>query len=288
MNKGGLGCSCAEGVAATHETATPAFHQSTVAAKPCQLIREGSVNVSWVTAATYDDRFFEGQEQEATRSADVVIPHIIEFLGGVPTTVLDVGCGIGAWLSVWALAGSEILGVDGQYLDDSKILIPVDRFVSYDLTLPLNLGRRFDLVTCLEVLEHLDEQAGQRLVGSLTSHGEVIVFSAASPGQGGTHHVNNRWPSYWARIFANYGYRVIDPFRSLIWGDERISWWYRQNLLVATSRPELDPADTKSLDKAHPELVRYLMERVEHPGGRAAAAELVRVITRRLRELRSR
>ena len=61
---------------------------------------------------------------------------------------------------------------------------------------------------------------------------DVVLFSAAIPGQGGTHHLNERWPSYWANLFGSAGYDVLDVVRANIWDDARVEWWYRQNLLV--------------------------------------------------------
>lgn len=59
-----------------------------------------------------------------------------------------------------------------------------------DVGAPIELHRRFDLVLCLEVAEHLPASAADTLVRSLTGLGNVIAFSAAIPFQGGANHVN--------------------------------------------------------------------------------------------------
>ena len=153
--------------------------------------------------------------------------------------------------------------MDGDYVPRDQLCIPADRFIDHDLSTPLNLGRRFDLVTCLEVAEHLPLEAAETFIDSLCRHADVVVFSAAIPGQGGTGHINERWPSFWAALFARHGYRPYDLLRSQLWWDERCGWWYRQNVLVfATDTVAHEhewPELTGPLDMVHPELfaLRY-------------------------------
>ncbi|VAZ94653.1 hypothetical protein LAUMK35_02694 [Mycobacterium pseudokansasii] len=175
-----------------------------------------------------------------------------------PDSVLDVGCGVGGWVATWLDSGVDAVGVDGDHVPRDQLRIPDSRFIDHDLTASLDLGRRFDLVTCLEVAEHLPPEAAETLVESLCRHGRVIVFSAAIPGQGGTGHVNERWPSFWAALFATHGYRPYDLLRGKLWYDTRCEWWYRQNVLVyATDDVAHEhgwPAMTGPLDMVHPEL----------------------------------
>ncbi len=83
-------------------------------------------------------------------------------------------------------------------------------------------ARRFDLGICLEVAEHLPTAGADQLVENLVRLSDVILFSAAIPHQGGTHHVNEQWPSYWADLFAARHYFAWDGLRWLIWQDARI------------------------------------------------------------------
>ena len=51
----------------------------------------------------------------------------------------------------------------------------------------------------------------------LTSLAPVVVFSAASAYQGGIHHVNEQWPTYWAALFAEHGLVAVDSLRKDLW-----------------------------------------------------------------------
>jgi len=100
---------------------------------------------------------------------------------------------------------------------------------------PIRIERRFDLAMSVEVAEHLPPERAAGFVADLCALAPVVLFSAAIPGQGGEHHVNEQWPSYWSRLFAARGYRASDVLRPAIWNDEQIAWWYRQNLVLFAS-----------------------------------------------------
>ena len=149
-----------------------------------------------------------------------VVPFVISLVA--PNSVLDVGCGIGTWLKIFEECGvSDYLGVDGDYVNRSLLKISETKFVAKDLRRPWSLNRKFDLLICLEVAEHLPKECAQEFVKVLVSHGEVILFSAAIPNQGGQNHLNEQWPEYWQAIFANFGYHFHDVIRPLFWSNEK-------------------------------------------------------------------
>lgn len=210
---------------------------------------------------SYDATFFDDVRDGAARSAAAIVPIVLAL---VPArSVVDVGCGDGTWLSAFAAAGvPDILGIDGASAEARHLAIPADRFQERDLAAPLAIRRRFDLAVCLEVGEHLPDAAAPTLVDSLVRLAPVVLFSAAVPHQTGNHHVNERWPEYWAQAFAVHGYRPADAIRPAVWTDERVEWWYAQNafLYVSTEAAERAPAlsaavaatDPASLTRIHP------------------------------------
>ena len=213
---------------------------------------------------TYTPDFFKAISGPASESAAVLLPTVFELVG-TPTSILDVGCGTGAWLATARDLGVvKIVGVDGGYLPPEQVVISQSEFVAADLTKPFDLLRRFDVVMSLEVAEHLDEQAASGFVRSLTTHGDVILFSAATPGQGGNHHVNERLPSYWVDQFASQGFQLFDLIRPRIWSDDRIMFYYRQNALLfatgeAAGRLQRVPRPP-IVDIVHPEQLTYWKE----------------------------
>ena len=189
-----------------------------------------------MTDSLYNPAFFSGHQAGSIASARVAVPLLLAL---VPAKrVVDVGCGTGAWLSVFAGLGvADIRGVDGPWVQRERLLIPGDRFTTADVgaVLPAQVGTGFDLACCLEVGEHLPARAAATLVESLTRFAPVVAFSAAIPGQGGTGHINEQWPAYWAALFAARGFRAIDCLRSRLWNEPAVQWWYAQNLVVFAS-----------------------------------------------------
>jgi SAM-dependent methyltransferase len=153
-----------------------------------------------------------------------------------PSSVVDVGCGTGLWLEEFQTRGvSDILGIDHEGAQQASLRIPADKFVAHDLTKPFVWDRRFDLVLSLEVAEHLDPSVADQFVGTLTDLGSTVVFSAAVPFQQGVHHVNLRWPSYWAQLFAARGYSPSVSLRDEIWSLIELDPWYVQNIVAFES-----------------------------------------------------
>ncbi|MEH6628005.1 MAG: class I SAM-dependent methyltransferase [Motiliproteus sp.] len=183
--------------------------------------------------AQYDDSFFDYVSEGAIRSAQALLPWLdaLEI-----NSVLDVGCGRGAWLSVWQQQGVEtLIGIDGDYVDRNSLLIEASQFVAADLSAPFEVEQQFDLVQSLEVAEHLPPECAQEFVNSLTRHGNLVLFSAAPKGQGGEHHINEQSYQYWRQLFARRGYIAIDYLRPAIADNDKIEPWYRYNsFLYAT------------------------------------------------------
>ncbi|MEQ8735433.1 MAG: methyltransferase domain-containing protein [Rhodospirillaceae bacterium] len=188
-----------------------------------------------------------------------------------PSSVLDIGCGHGAWLQAAKELGADtILGVDGPWINPSELLIPQSCFLSQSLESPLDLGQQFDLVISLEVAEHLPKAVADVFVDSLVRHGNIILFSAAIPFQGGNGHVNEQWQSYWAHKFSQKHFVALDLIRPMFWGDTQILWWLKQNVIVYLKEekisrwPSVKNAITENLDllsTVHPDLYLDWVER---------------------------
>jgi hypothetical protein len=187
----------------------------------------------------YPETFYSTSWQRASRSARRVVPLLMELVA--PRSAVDVGCGAAAWLEALREAGvDDVLGVDGPHVTPGLLRIPPALFHAHDLQTPLRLPRRFDLALSLEVAEHLPATQAERFVGDLADLAPVVGFSAAIPGQGGTRHVNEQWPEYWAALFRARGYLVVDCLRPRIWHDPEVEFFYAQNMLLFAAAAELD------------------------------------------------
>jgi hypothetical protein len=176
----------------------------------------------------YSHDFYDYIDAGSRRSARAVAKLLLPEM--TIASLLDVGAGHGAWAAEWLTAGvRDVVAVDGDYVRRDQLAIPAGAFIAHDLATPLDLGRRFDLVQSLEVAEHLPHAKDATFVDNLVAHGDVILFSAAVPHQGGEHHVNEQPPEYWRRLFAARGYEPFDFVRPGLAGAPGVMPWYRFN-----------------------------------------------------------
>jgi len=181
-----------------------------------------------------------GSRRSARAVASILLPEM------KIASLLDVGAGHGAWAAEWLAAGvKNVVAVDGDYVQPDQLAIPKKNFRAHDLSTPLDLKKSFDLVQSLEVAEHLPEGKAELFVDNLIRHGDVILFSAAVPHQGGEHHVNEQPPEYWRRKFAARGYAAFDFVRPKLEGRSEVMPWYRFNSYVYANE-----AGQKRLSKA--------------------------------------
>jgi SAM-dependent methyltransferase len=185
---------------------------------------------------SYSAAFYESQKTGSRLSAERIVPILTDLLR--PQSVIDVGCGIGAWLFVFkALGVSRVTGIDGDWAA-SHLEIKPSEFVSFDFAsapIPYSLDlpiRKYDLAICLEFLEHLQPNIAGELVNFLCSVSDVVIASAAIPNQGGVHHVNEQWPDYWAALFRERGYVPCDALRHVFWNIPDVEPCYAQNTIL--------------------------------------------------------
>lgn len=187
-------------------------------------------------------------------SATEIVPVIMALVK--PSSVVDLGCALGGWLRVFKDNGvKEILGVDGDWIDQELLLIAREEFITADLTKPLDVRKRFDLAISLEVAEHIESQYADVFLDSLTKLSSVVLFTAAVPDQGGVHHVNEQWPEYWVDKFKKRGFILIDCVRKKIW-ESNVEPCYAQNSLLFVEPNEL---------KNHPNLQGEMQGAVSTP-----------------------
>jgi SAM-dependent methyltransferase len=220
----------------------------------------------------YGKKFYDKQGPSSAASAKLVVPHIVELFQ--PTSAIDIGCGIGTWCAALADAGvGDVYGLDGPWVEAERFALGPQRFIPFDFDTaakpyaPPLPRARFDLLVSFEFLEHVDPMHAADIVAFMTATADIIVAGAAPPGQGGKNHVNEQWPSYWAKQFAAQGFVAYDALRPSIWNLEGVEPWYLQNPICyfkgsvptyVAARTEKEAADLLRAPQAlvHPELLR--------------------------------
>ncbi len=184
----------------------------------------------------YGSDYYESVvEGPAVRSAATIANSILNEFEA--TRIIDVGCGTGALLEALRDRGCEVFGLE---YSEAALKCCRSRRLSvakFDLETDLfNDNQTYDVTVSMEVAEHLPEMAADRYVDLLTRLSEVIIFTAAPPGQGGTDHVNEQPPSYWISKFQERGFKHAEEL-SQRWRESweavgEVEGWYKKNLMI--------------------------------------------------------
>lgn len=134
---------------------------------------------------------------------------------GKPPSILDIGCGTGAMVKAARQLGIDAIGVD-QVENESPDIV-------HDLEHPINLGRTYGLVMCIEVVEHIHKSNLGVFLNNITSHVQkkgILLFTAAHPGQGGDNHANLKSAMHWRNALYDRGMNYRDDLSYRM----RMSW----------------------------------------------------------------
>lgn len=178
----------------------------------------------------YNNFFYNNNRYGSVLSAQHVFFQLLRRLNVPIRSIVDFGCGTGTWLYTAKLFGiTEILGLDGDYIDPAQLMISEDEFSPTNLESQVVLEKKYDMAMSLECAEHLSETAADTFVDSLCTASDIVLFSAAHPGQGGDNHINEQPIEYWQDKFTERGYSYIE-IRDLYKSNVDIESWYKENI----------------------------------------------------------
>lgn len=202
-------------------------------------------------SSVYTQAFYDAGRVGMQKSAHEIVPYLYSLMQ--PKSVIDVGCGEGHWLKEFAELGVQrLVGVEPNV--ESLI---AGEHLKHDLELPLVLKESFDLCLCLETAEHLTPERAHGFILDLCHLSDTIIFSAAIPKQGGNHHLNEQWASYWVEKFDAQGFFATDMLRWHFWNNTSVEVWYRQNMILFTRQGNKDSLFGCVRDVVHPVLWGY-------------------------------
>jgi len=127
-----------------------------------------------------------------------------------PRTVLDAGCAIGFLVEALRKRDIEAWGLDVSEFAIEHVPESIRDFC-FRRSVTDDLERDYDLIVCLEVLEHLPGELAAPTVANLCRHADQVLFSASPDGFRDPTHLNVQPTHYWVELFARYGFfRNID------------------------------------------------------------------------------
>lgn len=147
-----------------------------------------------------------------------------------PNTVLDLGCGPGTYVNCFTDLGISCIGYDTDPRVEGK-----DNLLCKSI---FDLEHSADLTLCMEVAEHIDSSANDRIAStmfdSLAPEG-LLIWTAAKPGQGGVGHINCQTKEYWEEKLNATGLvrcpDMEDKLKTYITKGYHMGWFV-QNLMI--------------------------------------------------------
>ena len=122
-----------------------------------------------------------------------------------PRTVFDAGCAMGFLVECLRQRGVEAWGVDiSEYAIQN--VQPDIRPYCWVGSVMDPFPQRYDLIVCIETLEHLMPQDAQKAVQNLCLHTDDILFSSTPYDFEEATHFNVQSPDYWAELFARFDF----------------------------------------------------------------------------------
>lgn len=126
-----------------------------------------------------------------------------------PKTVLDVGCAMGYLVAALRDRGVEAYGIDVSTYAISCVREDVKPFcftASALEDLPPDMPQKYDLVTTIEVVEHLFENDCELFLSNICSYADDILFSSSPDDVNEKTHFNVQQAEYWAKRMAKLSY----------------------------------------------------------------------------------
>lgn len=184
----------------------------------------------------YHAGFFKGRHRYSSR-AIYISKGLLEIWH--PKTFIDAGCATGDVVKKMLESGVDAYGIEGATTVKPYLVIPEDKVIFADLGIPLNHNRRYDLCYTVEVAEHIEPECAETYLDNICALSDNVLFTAAPPGQPGTHHVNCQPKEYWVEKFNKRGYvrdegleEQFKQYMKPMKGKRYIRMIYMHNLIV--------------------------------------------------------
>ncbi len=175
---------------------------------------------SGASGAVYDEAYYEQNYSRDKNGAAIGPPyrrgepHWEQFFDLVadrlvselhPATVMDAGCAIGLLVEKLRERGVDARGIDLSEWAIGQVPGALRPYCTLG-SLTEDLLGSYDLITCIEVLEHMEPDDAAVACANLCRHADTIVFSSTPDCFDEPTHLNVQPSDYWVGLFARHGF----------------------------------------------------------------------------------
>lgn len=157
-------------------------------------------------------------------------PKWLQFFGRIadelvrrlnPRTVLDVGCAKGFLVESLRDRGVEAYGVDISEYAIQEVRSDIRPYCTVGSAINF-IKRDYDLITCIEVCEHMREAEVQETLRQLTAHSDTVLFSSTPSNFAEPTHINVHPIIDWLRLFGQFSFAADESFDTSFFAHQAI------------------------------------------------------------------
>ena len=135
-----------------------------------------------------------------------------------PSSVLDVGCATGMLVEALRDEGVDARGIDVSSWAIEHVPENLRPYCTKG-TITGDIEGSYDLITCIEVAEHLPAFSVNEAIANLCRHTDAVLFSSTPDDFDEPTHLNVQSSGYWADLFVRCGFlRDVDYDASYLAG----------------------------------------------------------------------
>ncbi len=171
---------------------------------------------------SYFDREYHPQVTQASELYEWMQQEYRKLVGHPFFSVLELGSGAGYISKTFKDHNIDFCTVEGTSSGCKKLFdmgVPVGRIVHADLRTWHGLGRKFDLVMCTEVAEHIEMPFIGHVIEQACQHADFVWFSSPAPGpsdgpkhlaqNGDYEHCSCLPLTFWDNLFSFFGFSAF-------------------------------------------------------------------------------
>ena len=161
---------------------------------------EGMIITNDLYGVEYVKRIVEKEWRYET--IPLLVQRLWEAFG--PRSVIDFGCANGLHMKHFMEKGVEVMGIEGAaaFANEIQKNAWYADYLIQDIREPFNMGKKYDLAICIEVLEHLEEKYAKIAVENICNHANQFFITASDIPKGKVH-INAKPKKYWIDMFES-------------------------------------------------------------------------------------